>query len=166
MSQSGMVCSYSIWKLFSLLIDLLPQILLRKTNMSNPDISFDHVHLISKDAPAAAHWYVEKLGGHIVKEMMVKGAPQLYVDIGNGAMVIVRGERPGEAVNGKSSLEWGVDHFGVRIKNDFDGFCARLKANGVAFSLEPTDFNAETRIAFIKAPDGVSVELLNRKSMT
>lgn len=134
--------------------------------MSNPDISFDHVHLISKDAPAAAAWYVDKLGGHVVKEMTVKGAPQLYVDIGNGAMVIVRGERPGETIAGKSSLEWGVDHFGVRIKNNFDGFCSGLKAKGVEFSLEPVDFNPSTRIAFIKAPDGVSVELLNRKEIS
>jgi hypothetical protein len=29
--------------------------------------------------------------------------------------------------------------------------------------MEPTDFNESTRIAFINAPDGVSVELLNRK---
>ena len=38
-----------------------------------------------------------------------------------------------------------------------------LKQKGVTFSLEPTDFNPTTRIAFINAPDGVSIELLNRK---
>jgi hypothetical protein len=38
-----------------------------------------------------------------------------------------------------------------------------LKEKGVAFSLDPVDFNPTTRIAFISAPDGVSIELLNRK---
>jgi hypothetical protein len=31
--------------------------------------------------------------------------------------------------------------------------------------MQPTDINPETRIAFIRASDGVSVELLNRKDM-
>ena len=50
------------------------------------------------------------------------------------------------------------------MKGDFDGFCAGLKAKGVAFSMEPTDINPTTRIAFVNAPDGVSVELLSRKA--
>ena len=51
----------------------------------------------------------------------------------------------------------------MRVKGDFDGFCEGLRKKGVTFSLDPTDFNSMTRIAFIDAPDGVSVELLNRK---
>ena len=51
----------------------------------------------------------------------------------------------------------------MRVTGDFDGFCAGLRSKGVTFSLEPTDFNPTTRIAFIQAPDGVSIELLNRK---
>ena len=134
--------------------------------MPNPNITFDHVHLVSKDAKAAAQWYVETLGGDIVRDVSVKGAPQVYVEIGGGTMLIVRGERPGETSDDKSGLEWGVDHFGVRVKGDFAAFCAGLKAKGVQFSVEPTDFNPTTQLAFIKAPDGVSVELLNRKDLT
>ena len=131
--------------------------------MPNPNITFDHVHLISKDPKTAAQWYVDKLGGDIVRDVAVKGAPQLYVEIGGGAMLIVRGERPGESTDDKNKLEWGVDHFGVRVKGDFMAFCNGLKAKGVAFSVEPTEFNPSTQLAFINAPDGVSVELLNRK---
>jgi catechol 2,3-dioxygenase-like lactoylglutathione lyase family enzyme len=130
--------------------------------MPEATVGFDHVHLVAKDAHATAKWYVDKLGGEVRKSLEVKGAPQIYVSF-NGFIVIVRGQRPGETANAKSGLEWGVDHFGLRIKGDFDGFCAGLKKKGVAFSLEPTDFNMTTRIAFIEAPDGVSVELLDRK---
>ena len=129
-----------------------------------PDISlaFDHVHLVAKNPQATADWYVDKLGGKVARSLEVKGAPQIYVSF-NGFIVIVRGQRPAEAVRDKPGLEWGVDHFGVRVKGDFDGFCDGLRKKGVTFSLEPTDFNPTTRIAFINAPDGVSVELLNRK---
>jgi len=130
--------------------------------MPEASLSFDHVHLVSKDPQATARWYVAKLGGEILRSLDVKGAPQIYVSIA-GAMVIVRGERPAESAEEKPGLQWGVDHFGLRVRGDFDGFCAGLRAKGVEFSVEPMDFNPTTRIAFIKAPDGVSVELLNRK---
>jgi catechol 2,3-dioxygenase-like lactoylglutathione lyase family enzyme len=130
--------------------------------MADVNLSFDHVHLVSKDPQATARWYVEKLGGAIVRSLDVRGAPQVYVSLA-GALVIVRGERPAESAADKPGLQWGVDHFGLRVRGDFDGFCAGLRAKGVAFSLEPVDFNPTTRIAFIKAPDGVSIELLNRK---
>ena len=130
--------------------------------MASATVGFDHVHLVSEDPQKTAQWYADKLGGEIVRSGEVKGAPQVYVSIG-GFIVIVRGQRPAETANAKPGLEWGIDHFGVRVKGDFDGFCSELKSKGVTFSLEPTDFNPATRIAFIDAPDGVSVELLNRK---
>ncbi|MGZ8265608.1 MAG: VOC family protein [Burkholderiales bacterium] len=130
--------------------------------MANASLSFDHLHLVAKDPKSTADWYVDKLGGKVVRSADVKGAPQLYISLG-GFIVIVRGQRPSESAQDKAGLEWGVDHFGVRVQGDFDGFCSELRSKGVGFSLEPTDFNPTTRIAFIKAPDGVSVELLNRK---
>ena len=130
--------------------------------MANATLSFDHVHLVAKDPKATAAWYVEKLGGEILRSIEVKGAPQVYVSIA-GAMVIVRGQRPAETANARPGLQWGVDHFGLRVKGDFDAFCTGLRGKGVTFSLDPVDFNPTTRIAFINAPDGVSIELLNRR---
>jgi len=126
------------------------------------EIRFDHVHLVAKDPVKTAQWYADMLGGKIWKSVEVRGAPQVYVAFGD-SYVIVRGQRGSEAIDDKSRLEWGIDHFGVRVDGNFDDFCANLKKQGVAFSMEPTDFNPTTRIAFIQAPDGVSVELLNRK---
>ncbi len=130
--------------------------------MPETSLAFDHVHLVARDPKATAAWYVDKLGGTIEKDLMVKGAPQVYVSIG-GFYVIVRGERPVESANDRPGLQWGVDHFGVRVRGDFNRFCDGLRAKGVVFSLPPTDFNPTTRIAFINAPDGVSVELLDRR---
>ena len=130
--------------------------------MPDTTVGFDHVHLVAKDPLTAADWYVDKLGGKIMRSIEMKGAPQVYISFGD-AMVLVRGQRPEETAGGKSGLEWGLDHFGLRVRGDFDGFCAGLRAKGVAFSMEPTDINPTTRIAFIEAPDGVSIELLDRK---
>jgi catechol 2,3-dioxygenase-like lactoylglutathione lyase family enzyme len=132
--------------------------------MPQTTLAFDHVHLVAKDPHGTATWYVEKLGGEITRSLDLRGAPQVYVSLG-GFFVIIRGQRTAEMANEKPGLQWGVDHFGMRVKGDFDGFCNGLKQKGVGFSMEPTDFNISTRIAFIEAPDGVAIELLNRKDM-
>jgi len=130
--------------------------------MPDTTLSFDHVHLVSPNPQAAAEWYVDKLDGRIVKNVEMKGAPQIYLAIG-GFLVLVRGQRPAERAQDKAGLAWGLDHFGLRVHGDFDAFCGRLRSRGVTFSMEPTDINPDTRIAFIDAPDGVSIELLNRR---
>jgi catechol 2,3-dioxygenase-like lactoylglutathione lyase family enzyme len=130
--------------------------------MPAASLSFDHAHVISTNPQATADWYVDRLGGKVERSVQIAGAPQIYISFG-GAMVIVRGERPGEKAAGKPDLQWGLDHFGMRVTGDYDAFCAELRAKGVKFTMEPTVMNPTTRIAFIEAPDGVSVELLERK---
>jgi catechol 2,3-dioxygenase-like lactoylglutathione lyase family enzyme len=130
--------------------------------MDNPTLSFDHVHLVSRDPVAAADWYVEKLDGRITASTQVRGAPQVLIYF-SGAMIIIRGRRTGESAIDKAGLQWGVDHFGFQVSSDFDSYCKQLKSKGVVFTLEPVDFGPELRIAFIQAPDGVIIELLHRK---
>ncbi len=130
--------------------------------MSDNSISFDHVHLVSEDPESTASWYVENLGGKILASSEFSGAPSIVVAF-KGATVIIRGQRTGEQANKKGGLTWGTDHFGFRVKGDFDGYCDDLKKKGVPFSMEPTDFTPSIRIAFIEAPDKVSIELLQTK---
>ena len=130
--------------------------------MDNTSIVFDHVHIISEDPESAATWYVEKLDCKIINSQEVRGALQTVVAFGD-TTIIVRGRRPGEEVVTRQGMEWGTDHFGFRVEGDFDRFCDDLKEKGVTFSLDPVDFTPNIRIAFIDAPDGVSIELLQRK---
>jgi catechol 2,3-dioxygenase-like lactoylglutathione lyase family enzyme len=104
--------------------------------MPDANILFDPVHLISEGPQAAAAWYVDKLGGEIVRSYDMRDAPQIHV-VFNGATIIVRGQRTGEQAGTKDGRQWGVDHFGFQAQDDFDGYCKGLKKKGVAFTLEP-----------------------------
>ena len=126
-------------------------------------ISFDHVHLISKDPNAAALWYVDMLGGKITGSEEIDGAPQVYVEF-TGATVTIRGQRTGEKATSKNGLEWGIDHFGLNIKNDYYEFCSNLKEKGVKFSMNPRDFGEKGSVAYIEGPDGVKIELVYHKN--
>lgn len=129
--------------------------------MTERPFFFDHIHLISADPLAAARWYVEKLGGTITTTAEVRGAPQVMLDF-EGVIIIIRGQRTGETAAARQGLQWGIDHFGFSVRGDLDAYCAELKRKGVVFTIDPVDFGAGLRIAFLQAPDGVIIELLQR----
>jgi catechol 2,3-dioxygenase-like lactoylglutathione lyase family enzyme len=136
----------------------------------NPALSFDHIHLISRDARAAARWYCEHFGGEIVAEQPnLRGALQLDVNLG-ALTLVIRGDRPGETpattrpmqhFDGYSSHnEWGTDHFGFSYRGDLVAFCDELKKKGVRMAVEPWEFKPGMWLCYVAAPDGVSIELI------
>ena len=130
--------------------------------MGNASLVFDHVHLVSKDPESAGSWYEEKLGGKVVGSGEIGGSLSVRVSF-EGATIIIRGQRANEALSRKPGLQWGTDHFGFKVTGDFDAYCDDLKSKGVKFTVNPVDFTPAVRIAFIMAPDNVSIELLQRK---
>jgi lactoylglutathione lyase len=54
-----------------------------------------------------------------------------------------------------------LEHFGLTV-NGIDEVAAELKAKGCEFTKEPTTVRPGVRICFIRGPQGVSIELLER----
>jgi catechol 2,3-dioxygenase-like lactoylglutathione lyase family enzyme len=141
--------------------------------MSQTTIRFDHIHLLSRDAQATAEWYVEMLGGTISQSYALRGAPQICVEL-DGAALLIRGQRPGEQPAAPAPLQsfadyashdcWGTDHFGFTVTGDFTAFCEGLRRKGATFSVEPHEFQPGSPIAYLAAPDGVTVELVAAKA--
>jgi catechol 2,3-dioxygenase-like lactoylglutathione lyase family enzyme len=130
--------------------------------MSENSIAYHHNHYISEDPAAAASWYADKLGGRLVGGPdALKTAPILVTF--KGVMLIIRSRNEGEVVGAKQGTQWGLDHIGFHVDGDFDAYCDELKAKGVVFTLDPMDLNPNLCIAFIEAPDGASIELLQQK---
>jgi lactoylglutathione lyase len=57
----------------------------------------------------------------------------------------------------------GLDHFGLTVSG-IDAVAAELKAKGVVFTKEPTTVRPGVRICFIRGPQGISIELLDRNA--
>ena len=136
-------------------------------------LSFDHIHLISEDPKAAAAWYESILGGQIVADYELRGAPQINVQVG-GMQVIIRGRRPGESpvstramrdfADYSSHDEWGTDHFGYTYHGDLKAFCEEIRGKGATLAVEPWEFSPGALICYVAAPDGVSIELVQARS--
>jgi lactoylglutathione lyase len=121
-----------------------------------PTVTWDHVHLRSPDPEAMAAWLVDILGGEIVRS-----PGRIDVKLG-GANVFIAPVDAGDGVHAPPVTPYqGLDHFGLTVKN-IDAVAAEIKAKGVEFTKEPTTIRPGVRICFIRGPQGISVELLER----
>ncbi|MGC1778535.1 MAG: VOC family protein, partial [Xanthobacteraceae bacterium] len=109
---------------------------------------------------AMAQWIENMLGAEI-KRSMQEGKPRIDVKLG-GANIFIAPVGDGDGTNAAPSIPYrGLDHFGLAVSG-IDALAADLKKKGVEFTREPTTVRPGVRICFIRAPEGVSIELLDR----
>ncbi len=122
--------------------------------------TWDHVHLRSPD-PEATAAYFEKMFGAEVLRSMQQGKPRIDLKLG-GANIFIAPVAPDSGVNPAPVTPYqGLDHFGLSVSG-IDSIVAELKAKGAEFTMEPTTVRPGVRIAFLRGPQGVSIELLDR----
>jgi len=119
---------------------------------------FHHIHVFSSDVPATERWFVDGMGAELVSRHDSRGVPTTTVRLG-GAEILIRGARAGEQFVKPGAAHFGTNHFGLEV-DDVDVTVAELRNRGVAIEVEPWDFRPGMRIAFVKGPDDVRVELV------
>ncbi|MFA6267240.1 MAG: VOC family protein [Pseudolabrys sp.] len=125
-----------------------------------PDIVWDHVHLRTPDIEATAQWFERIFGAQIIRSMQ-QGAPRVDIKLG-GAFIFLAPVKAGDGVNPPPATPYqGLDHFGLKV-SDLDKVVADLKAKGVEFTMEPNVPRPGIKICFIRGPQGISIELLDR----
>jgi catechol 2,3-dioxygenase-like lactoylglutathione lyase family enzyme len=125
-----------------------------------PKLTWDHIHLRTKDVEGMATWLQDKLGGEVIRSMQ-GGQPRVDVKLG-GANIFIMGTKDGDGVNKPPVTPYhGLDHFGLTCTG-IDAIAAELKSKGVEFTREPTTVRPGTRVCFIRGPEGISIELLER----
>ena len=125
-----------------------------------PKVAWDHIHIRSKDPEATAQWYERMLGAEVIRTMQ-QGKPRIDLKVG-GANVFIAPVTAGDGVNPPPITPYqGLDHFGL-VVSGIDAIVAELKAKGVEFTRDPQTVRPGTRVAFLRAPLGVSIELLDR----
>ena len=125
-----------------------------------PNIVWDHIHLRTPDAEATAQWFERMLGAEIIRSTQ-HGAPRIDLKLG-GANIFLAPVKAGDGVNPAPVTPYqGLDHFGFRVTG-IDDIAADLKAKGVEFTMEPNVPRPGIKICFIRGPQGISIELLDR----
>ena len=107
-----------------------------------------------------AKWFENMLGAEVIRTMQ-QGTPRIDLKLG-GANIFIAPVKDGDGTNTPPTIPYrGLDHFGLSCTG-IDKIAADLKAKGVEFTREPTTVRPGVRVCFIKAPEGVSIELLDR----
>jgi lactoylglutathione lyase len=122
--------------------------------------TYDHIHLRSPDPEATAQYYERMFGAEIVRTVQ-QGQPRIDLKLG-GANIFIAPVAADSNVNPPPATPYqGLDHFGLAVSG-VDAIAAELKAKGAEFTMEPTTVRPGVRICFIRGPQGVSIELLDR----
>jgi catechol 2,3-dioxygenase-like lactoylglutathione lyase family enzyme len=132
----------------------------RHTEETMAKFTWEHVHLRSPDPEATARWYEDKLGAEVIRTQQPDGSNRIDLNL-SGQKVFIALAHPGKAAEAPSSPYMGLDHFGMTV-DDIDAAVAELKGKGVAFTMDPTSIRPGVKIAFLTAPQNVSIELIQR----
>ena len=126
-----------------------------------PKYTYDHIHLRTKQTRAMAEYFEKMFDAKIVESVQSDGVPRIDLDI-DGLMVFIA-EVPADTDIPASPHEphTGLDHFGCRV-DDVDETVADLKRRGADIAVEPHTIRPGVRIAFVRAPEDVRIERLQR----
>jgi lactoylglutathione lyase len=125
-----------------------------------PRFTYDHIHLRSPDPEATARYYETMFGAEVLRSTQ-QGKPRIDLKLG-GADIFIAPVAPDGGANPPPVTPYqGLDHFGLSVSG-IDAIVAELKAKGAVFTKEPTTIRPGVRIAFLRGPEGVSIELLDR----
>ncbi len=123
--------------------------------------TYDHIHLRSRDPEATAQYYHKMFDAKIIESVQPDGQKRIDLDI-NGLTVFIARVAPDDDVPVSPTEPYlGLDHFGFRVDN-LDEAAAELKERGAEFTMEPRVLRPGVKIAFIRAPEDVRIELLER----
>ena len=125
-----------------------------------PAYTWDHVHLRSPDPEATAQWFEKMLGAQVIRTTQ-QGQARIDLKLG-GANIFIAPVKNGDGVNAPPTTPYqGLDHFGLSVTG-LDAIVADLKKKGVEFTMEPNNPRPGIRICFLRGPQGISIELLDR----
>ncbi|MEE8413634.1 MAG: VOC family protein [Dehalococcoidales bacterium] len=116
----------------------------------------DHTHLTSQDLEKAVEFYTQIMDAKIIKAQESDGRKTIDIDLG-GMPIRLSGNTGADAA--WRGPRYGLHHLSLKVSN-IEEFTADLKSRGVEFVIEITKPRPGVKIAFIKAPDNVLLEIV------
>ena len=125
----------------------------------------NHIHLKAPDPRKTAEWYVGAFNFKIVSdETRVFGDRFIRCTSEDGGMAVnISGARTNEKLGaGDANPHHGLEHFGFDSES-LEADITRLEGLGARLLEGPIQIPKGPRIAFLRAPDDVRVELIERR---
>ncbi len=124
--------------------------------------TWEHIHLRSPNPEATANWYHTMLEAEVIRTPQGDGNTRIDLMLGGGQKVFIAPANPNQTTSPPPQAPYfGLEHIGLTVQ-DIDSAVAELKRKGVSFTMEPTTVRPGVRIAFLRGPEGVPIELIQR----
>jgi catechol 2,3-dioxygenase-like lactoylglutathione lyase family enzyme len=123
---------------------------------------YDHVHLRSPDPEETARYYEKMFGAEIIRSVQSDGRERIDLNLG-GLTVFIAKVDPDKVGPPPEPPFQGLEHLGLSV-HPIDEAIAELKKKGAEVTREPTTIRPGVRIAFIRGPQNVHIELLDRNA--
>ena len=130
------------------------------------DYRFDHKHLRCADPSAMADYFETMFAAEVARDInppgtLHPGQQRIRMRVG-GQTVLIAPTHPTDAMGAAPTFPYyGLEHMGLTVDN-VDAACAELKAKGADVAIGLLTRSPGLRLAFIRGPEGVMVELVQR----
>ena len=121
--------------------------------------TYDHIHLRSREPMETAKYFETMFGAKIIESVQSDGQPRIDLDVNGLTIFIAAADESTPA--GPVDPHLGLDHFGFKV-DDIEQAAAELKEKGAEFDLEPMQLRPDIKIAFVRAPGDIRIELVQR----
>jgi lactoylglutathione lyase len=127
---------------------------------------YDHVHLRSADPEAMARFFETMFNAEVTRSIyppgtLYPGQVRVTMRLG-GQTVLVAPPHPHETTAPAPAFPYyGLEHFGLTVDN-VDDAVAELRAKGAEIAVGPLTRSPGLRLAFIRGPEGIMIELVQQ----
>ena len=128
-----------------------------------PAFKYDHVHLRSPNPEATALFYEKMFGAEVLRSTQSDGKQRIDLNLGGMTVFIAPVAGKDKTASPPEAPYQGLEHIGLRVEG-IDAAVAELKGKGAEFTMEPTTIRPGVRIAFMRGPENVSIEILDRNA--
>lgn len=123
------------------------------------EFELDHIHFRCEDVDTAIDFYTRMFGGYISGRDGTKQMPIVFVNVAGTRLAFSPKSQEREAAASSNGPDKGIYQLGLCV-NDVDKAVEELRSKGAQIEREPRELRPGLKAAFVKAPDGVQIELV------
>jgi lactoylglutathione lyase len=102
-------------------------------------------------------------GAEVLRSVQSDGRSRIDLNLGGIAVFIAQVPEENAVARPPEPPYLGLEHLGLRVEG-IDAVVAELKQKGAEFTVEPKTIRPGVRIAFLRGPQNVHIELLDRNA--
>ena len=116
------------------------------------------IHLKTTDVVSTAQWYLDLLDGKQLQDYQEDGNHNIVIDVDGIEIIITQPPDASQLPVAPHDPHIGLEHIGL-VTDDYSGLLAKIEERGLEI-LGTSPPERPSRYVFVRAPDGVRLELV------